>query len=98
MTSATKEAGQAKNGAERLSYIEYPLWDVVCWQSILYEIVEKTGQRHLSGMEREVAGGQLSRVNDALKEAVEELWEAYHGRDVFEDADRVLAEEEEAAR
>jgi hypothetical protein len=93
MTAATKEAVQAKGGAERLSDIKYPLWDVICWTSILDTVVENAGRHRLSGREREVATGQISRVKDELKKAVDELFDAYHGPDVFEKKSGAAEEE-----
>jgi hypothetical protein len=94
MTAATKEALQAPAGSavddrlQRFSDLEEILADVVTWASLLDKVVDDMSR--LPGMSRRevnIAHGQLDRLNDALKEAIQRLDATYHQRTKEEASD-----------
>jgi hypothetical protein len=66
---------------ERFCELDEPLHDVVVWASLLDKVVESMSR--LPGMSKRevnIANGELNRVNDALKEAIDRLDAVYHNR------------------
>ena len=86
MTDATKEAPQAatktdKDYRERFYELDRPLRDAWVWASLLDKVVDDLGRLpSMSRREADIAYGELDRVNDALKEAIDQLDATYHQR------------------
>ena len=87
MTAANKEAPQAAakptdaDYRHRFFQLDTHLTDVVVWASLLDKVIEDMSRLPaMSRREIDIADGELNRVNDALKEAIERLDAIYYAR------------------
>jgi hypothetical protein len=97
MTAVDSVTSRGKVGNDyhhRFFELENSLSDAVVWASLLDKVVDDLeGLSSMSKMEVSISYGQLLRVSEKLKQAIDDMDAIYHQRPKEEEAnDRVLAQ------